>query len=81
MKNKYFQKILNVFNLIFIPKKINHELISDNALNVIDNLKNNNFEAYLVGGAVRDKLLNNQKILILLQMQLQKKLKIYLNDH
>ena len=58
MKNKYFQKILNVFNLIFIPKKINHELISDNALNVIDNLKNNNFEAYLVGGAVRDILMH-----------------------
>ena len=58
MNSKYFQKILAIFNLIFASNKINHKLISDNALTVIDNLKKNNFEAYIVGGAIRDILMH-----------------------
>ena len=45
MNSKYFQKILARLSLIFAANKINHELISGNALTVIDNLKKNNFEA------------------------------------
>jgi poly(A) polymerase len=37
---------------------INHNYISDNALFVVEQLQNHGFEAYIVGGAVRDLLIN-----------------------
>lgn len=49
---------------------ISRKDISDNALKVLYRLNNSGFQAYLVGGGVRDLLLGkNQKILILPQMQ------------
>lgn len=38
--------------------KINPELVDDRALEVVHTLKNAGFDAYIVGGAVRDLLLN-----------------------
>lgn len=56
---------------------ISRKDISDNALKVLYRLNNSGFQAYLVGGGVRDLLLGkNQKILILPQMQ---RLKMYVD--
>ncbi|GIR93207.1 MAG: hypothetical protein CM15mP93_13940 [Thiotrichaceae bacterium] len=45
--------------------KINNDLIDPDALNTIQVLKSNGFDAYLVGGCVRDLFLaSSQKILM-----------------
>jgi len=49
-----FQKKVQSF---FESKKINHELISDSALDTLKMLKKNNYKAFIVGGAVRDILM------------------------
>ena len=49
-----FQKKVHSF---FKSKKINHELISDSALDTLKMLKKNNYKAFIVGGAVRDILM------------------------
>ncbi len=40
--------------------QIDHELISPNALRVVKKLQKNGYEAYLVGGCIRDILLNKE---------------------
>ena len=52
--NKFLQK-KPVKNLI--DKSLDNNLIDNNAKKIINTLNTNNFEAYLVGGAVRDILL------------------------
>ena len=49
-----FQEKVHSF---FKSKKINHNLISDSALNTVKILKKNNYDAFIVGGAVRDILM------------------------
>lgn len=60
-------------NITVIPRSehtISRSDISDNALKVLYRLNKNGYEAYLVGGGVRDLLLGkNPKILILQLMQ------------
>ena len=50
-----FQKKIHSF---FKSKRINHELISDSALDTLKILKKNNFDAFIVGGAIRDILMD-----------------------
>ena len=53
---------------------------SRNALNVVEKLQRQGFEAYIVGGCIRDLLLGkNQKILMLQQMLAQSKSKTFFN--
>jgi len=49
-----FQEKIHSF---FKSKRINHELISDSALDTLKILKKNNFDAFIVGGAIRDILM------------------------
>jgi len=49
-----FRKINQLVN----PTRINDHLISEAAINVVSQLQANNYEAYIVGGAIRDILLN-----------------------
>ena len=54
--------LLHVFqdkiHSFFKSKRINHELISDSALDTLKILKKNNFDAFIVGGAIRDILMD-----------------------
>ena len=50
-----FQKKIHSF---FKSKRINHELISNSALDTLKILKKNNFDAFIVGGAIRDILMD-----------------------
>ena len=59
---QFFKKI----NQLISPTRINHHLINDAAINIVLKLQENDYEAYVVGGAIRDILLiTPQKILIL----------------
>jgi len=51
---QFFKKI----NQLISPTKINHHLISDAAVDIVLKLQENNYEAYIVGGAIRDILLD-----------------------
>ena len=51
---QFFKKI----NQLISPTKINHHLISDAAIDIVLKLQENNYEAYIVGGAIRDILLD-----------------------
>ncbi|MGE4597360.1 MAG: polynucleotide adenylyltransferase PcnB [Methylophilaceae bacterium] len=59
MNSNFLQNIQKKIESLFRPETINHSLINENALNIIKNLKQNNYEAYIVGGAVRDILMNH----------------------
>ncbi|QZP17579.1 polynucleotide adenylyltransferase PcnB [Methylophilales bacterium] len=52
---QFFKKI----NQLISPTKINHHLISDAAIDIVLKLQENDFEAYIVGGAIRDILLDH----------------------
>ena len=54
---KVIQKKINSF---FKTKKIDHKLISDSALNTLAVLKKNKYEAFIVGGAIRDILMGSK---------------------
>ena len=54
---KVIQKKINSF---FKTKKIDHKLISDSALNTLAVLKKNKYEAFIVGGAIRDILMGSR---------------------
>lgn len=58
MKKKFLQKIKNKFDLFFKRAIISKSLISEEAIDVIEKLKEKKFEAYIVGGAIRDILLH-----------------------
>ena len=51
---QFFKKI----NQLISPARINHQLISEAAIDVVSKLQANNYEAYIVGGAIRDILLD-----------------------
>ena len=52
---QFFKKI----NQLISPTRINHHLISDAASDIVLKLQENNYEAYIVGGAIRDILLDH----------------------
>ena len=52
---QFFKKI----NQLISPTRINHHLISDAAIDIVLKLQENNYEAYIVGGAIRDILLDH----------------------
>jgi poly(A) polymerase len=52
---QFFKKI----NQLIRPTKINHHLISDAAIDIVLKLQENDYEAYIVGGAIRDILLDH----------------------
>ena len=47
---QFFKKI----NQLISPTRINHHLISEAAIDIVLKLQENNYEAYIVGGAIRD---------------------------
>ncbi len=58
--------LINVFNFSSFAKKINqfirptkipHHLISNDAIDIVTRLQSKNYEAYIVGGAIRDILI------------------------
>ena len=51
----FFKKI----NQLIRPTKINHHLISDAEIDIVLKLQENDYEAYIVGGAIRDILLDH----------------------
>ena len=51
---RFFKKI----NQLISPTRINLHLISDAAIDIVLKLQENNYEAYIVGGAIRDILLD-----------------------
>ena len=57
MNSNLLQVFQEKFHSFFKSNKINHELISDSALNTLKILKKNNYKAFIVGGAVRDILM------------------------
>ena len=52
---QFFKKI----NQLISPSRINHDLISDAAIDIVIKLQENDYEAYIVGGAIRDILLDH----------------------
>ena len=52
---QFFKKIYQLIS----PATISHHLISEAAIDVVSKLQANNYEAYIVGGAIRDILLNH----------------------
>ena len=52
---QFFKKI----NQLISPTRINHHLISYAAIYIVLKLQENNYEAYIVGGAIRDILLDH----------------------
>lgn len=52
---QFFKKIYQLIS----PARISHHLISEAAIDVVSKLQANNYEAYIVGGAIRDILLNH----------------------
>ena len=59
MNLKAFPQFFKKINQLISPARINHQLISEAAIDVVSKLQANNYEAYIVGGAIRDILLNH----------------------
>ena len=57
MSKNIIKSIKDTYNQFFSKEPINQELISKNVLAIINTLQANNFEAYIVGGAIRDILI------------------------
>ena len=58
MSKNIIKSIKDTYNHFFSKEPINQELISKNVLAIINTLQANNFEAYIVGGAIRDILIS-----------------------
>ena len=58
MSKNIIKGIKDTYNQFFSKEPINQELISKNVLAIINTLQANNFEAYIVGGAIRDILIS-----------------------
>ena len=58
MSKNIIKSIKDTYNQFFSKEPINQELISKNVLAIINTLQANNFEAYIVGGAIRDILIS-----------------------
>lgn len=57
MASNFLKTIKKKISSFMSPEKIDHQLISPFALEIIKTLKNNKFDAYIVGGAIRDILI------------------------
>jgi len=57
MKSNLLHAFQEKIYSFFKSKSINHELISNSALGTVKMLKKNNYDAFIVGGAVRDILM------------------------
>ncbi|MDA9642657.1 polynucleotide adenylyltransferase PcnB [Nitrosomonadales bacterium] len=57
MNSNLLQVFQEKIHSFFKSKRINHELITDAALDTVKMLKKNNYDAFIVGGAIRDILM------------------------
>ena len=57
MNSNFLQVFQNKISSFFKSKKIDHELISDSALDTLRMLKKHKYDAFIVGGAIRDILM------------------------
>jgi len=60
MNSNLLQVFQEKIHSFFKSRKINHDLISDSALDTVKILKKNNYDAFIVGGAVRDILIGHK---------------------
>ena len=60
MTSNFLKVITKKIGAYFSTEKINHKLISPFAIEIIDTLINNKYDAYIVGGAIRDILINQK---------------------
>ena len=58
MHTNLIESLKNTVGTLFIKPKIDVSKISKHALEIILSLQKNNYEAYIVGGAIRDILIN-----------------------
>ena len=58
MHTNLIESLKNTVGTLFIKPKIDASKISKHALEIILSLQKNNYEAYIVGGAIRDILIN-----------------------
>lgn len=58
MHTNFIESVKNTVGSLFIKPKIDASKISKHALEIILSLQKSNYEAYIVGGAVRDILIN-----------------------
>ena len=58
MHTNLIESLKNTVGTLFIKPKIDVSKISKHALGIILSLQKNNYEAYIVGGAIRDILIN-----------------------
>jgi poly(A) polymerase len=58
MNSKFIDAVKQSVKSLFYPQKIDETKISKHAIEIIKVLKKNNYEAYIVGGAIRDILMN-----------------------
>ena len=58
MQKKIIKSIKDTYHQFFSKNSINQNLISKNVLEIIKILNKNNYEAYIVGGAIRDILIS-----------------------
>ncbi len=58
MHTNFIESVKNTVGLLFIKPKIDASKISKHALEIILSLQKSNYEAYIVGGAIRDILIN-----------------------
>ena len=59
MRTNLIESLKNTIGTLFIKSKIDVSKISKHALGIILSLQKNNYEAYIVGGAIRDILINH----------------------
>ena len=60
MNRDFLQVFQNKINSLFKSSKIDHKLISESALNTVEVLNRNKYEAFIVGGAIRDILMGSR---------------------
>jgi poly(A) polymerase len=60
MTGNFLKVIKKKIGSYFSPEKINHDLISPFAIEIIETLINHKYDAYIVGGAIRDILINQK---------------------
>ena len=58
MKSNFIDAVKQSVKSLFYPQKIDEKKISKHAIEIIKVLKKNNYEAYIVGGAIRDILMH-----------------------
>ena len=59
MNLKVFPQFFKKINQLISPTGINQKLISEAAIDIVLKLQENDYEAYIVGGAIRDILLDH----------------------